>query len=190
MFIHIKIIGITTTFLIGCAKETPPNNGSNHSTSGYMEETELELESEPEQETDNDIMKDIGDHEETVEMNGNVRFRLFQDGEEIYKFPAGFNEGNAHYNESFVNVEAVSFQDYNDDGLTDIIILNSYTYINGQNIEKVYNQPRIYLRKEGAHEFYRDGFIEEYLIKQRYNDSIASIMSSKEEYKEYVASFY
>lgn len=132
---------------------------------------------------------------------GTPRFLLLRDGETVYTFPETSEGAGGH----FVRVSAVAFQDYNNDGKKDIIVL--VTYGNG---EDEWNEPEIFLQEnldnmfyldhpeladyrtdgmeKGKEGFYRDTFLEEYLRKQRLTGSMAELTESWTDYVDYVDS--
>lgn len=111
--------------------------------------------------------------------NPDVRFYLMGGEEVLYELP-GWNEEHT-VTDLFLAVSAISFKDYNDDGLLDIITLCEYETMSGEG----YQLGRIYFQLEGRKGFEEDSLLTEYLIKNYKNDSIASIMEAKEEYWDY-----
>lgn len=129
------------------------------------------------------LPEEIGSGEEW----GDVRFRLLKDGETVYSLP-GWNEKNALIDQRFEQIVEIGFQDFDDDGRTDIITICEYALLADPSIDISCNEVRVYTQKEGEKEFAIDGFVCEFLMKQRYTDSIATIMAAKEEYKDYMES--
>lgn len=72
-----------------------------------------------------------------------VTFQLQKDGRTILTLE-GMYEDNIRANESFLQVEAVSFPDYNNDGYNDIIIICNYAPVSGPEVGTGYSEARIY----------------------------------------------
>lgn len=115
---------------------------------------------------------------------GDVSFKLLKEGKEIYSFPEYYQEDRQSH-QQFREVRGVAFKDCNNDGKTDIIIINDYTPLSGSNTEETYNQVRIYTQPESEKEFVLDLDMAEYLMTYYYNDSISSIMEGLQYYPEY-----
>lgn len=111
--------------------------------------------------------------------NPDVRFYLMDGEEVLYEFP-GWNEEHT-VTDLFLAVSAISFKDYNDDGLLDVITLCEYETMSGEG----YQLGRIYFQLEDKNGFEEDSLLTEYLSKNYKNDCIASIMQAKEEYWDY-----
>jgi len=120
--------------------------------------------------------------EENEDMNGDVRFKLLSGNDEVYSFP-GISDDNCRFNQCFGAIAAVAFKDYNTDGKMDIIIINEYAPQSGPNIDESYNEVRIYTQIENEKDFSLDNYLDEYLMKNYYNDSIASVMEGIAEYQ-------
>ncbi|MCM1134883.1 MAG: hypothetical protein NC400_04825 [Clostridium sp.] len=134
---------------------------------------------------------------------GRPRFLLMKNGETVYTFPetGGSSEGK------FVEVEAVAFQDYNQDGKKDAVVLVSYS--NGAD---KWSEPVIFLQEnsdnmfymdypeaesyrvkaetEAGPAFYRDTFLEKYLREQELTDSISALSGSWADYVGYMDGLY
>lgn len=130
---------------------------------------------------------------------GAPRFVLAKGDAVVYVFP----EDNPVKSDDFVEVSAVSFADYNEDGKKDVIVLIRY-----RNGSAEWNEARIFLqensdnmfyidypdlesyRKDAPTEkgpaFYRDSLLEEYLMKQRLTDTVSSVMGTWTGYIDYV----
>lgn len=72
-----------------------------------------------------------------------VTFRLEKAGEEVFAFPAVRDE-NLRVNDRFVQVEAVAFQDYDEDGYTDVVIICTYEQTEGESAGTRRPEVRIY----------------------------------------------
>lgn len=118
---------------------------------------------------------------EDIPGGGDVQFKLLRDGQPVYEFP-GKTQDNQRVGEVFVQVKAVSFKDYNDDGRTDVIALVEYRQLgnDGENYNDIY----LYTQADGSDEFYQDGSPIAFLLKNYYNDSIGSVMDGLQAYKE------
>ena len=115
-------------------------------------------------------------------MNPDVRFCLVKNGEVLYEMP-GWNEEHTNA-DLFLAVSAVAFKDYNDDALLDVITICEYESMSGEGFQTA----RIYFQLEDEQGFEEDTLFTEYLSKQHCADSIAAIMSVKEDYWDYFAS--
>lgn len=131
--------------------------------------------------------------------NEHPGFILVKEGETVYTFP----QTSEIAGDRFMEVSAVSFQDYNQDGKKDVIVLA--TYGNG---ERKWKEAEIFLREnpdnmfyldypdmEGyrvrgqdgsEHGFYRDTLLEEYLSARRLTESVAQIAPTWPDYIDYV----
>ena len=115
-------------------------------------------------------------------LNPDVRFCLIDNGEVLYEMP-GWNEEHTNA-DLFLAVSAISFKDYNEDGLLDIITLCEYETMSGDGFQTA----RIYFQLEDKQGFEEDTQLTEYLSKQHYTDSISAIMDAKEDYWNYFTS--
>ena len=115
-------------------------------------------------------------------MNSDVRFCLVKNGEVLYEMPR-YNEENTNVY-MFLAVSAVAFKDYNDDELLDVITICEYEPMSGEGFQTA----RIYFQLEDKQGFEEDSLLTEYLSEQQCTDSIASIMSAKEGYRDYFSS--
>lgn len=103
---------------------------------------------------------------------GDVRFVLFQDGKTVSVLP-GENEENIFYSQQFGEVLSVAFQDYNEDGRPDILVLLEYAGVQGPNIDKAGRTVRAYTQEEGEKDFFLDRGVSEYLGS--YTDSMEQV---------------
>lgn len=130
---------------------------------------------------------------------GAPHFILIRDGETVYTFP----ENDLPKTDQFAEVSAVSFEDYNQDGKKDVIVLIGY-----QNGADVWTEVQIFLQEnpdnmfyldypdmadyridaptEAGPAFYRDGFLEEYLSVRGLVDAVSDITGTWSEYVDYV----
>lgn len=128
-------------------------------------------------------------------------FALSRDGEIVYRFP----ETGKETGDGFVEVCAVAFQDYNQDGKQDVAVLVTYT-----DGERKWNEPQIFLQEnsdnmfyldhpdlesyridgkaEDGPGFYRDTFLEEYVSSQGLTDTMSELLGSWADYVEYADS--
>lgn len=72
-----------------------------------------------------------------------VTFSLEQDGAEIFAFPE-VRDGNQRVNDRFDRIEAVAFEDYDQDGYTDVIIICTYEQTDGEDSGTRQQEVRIY----------------------------------------------
>lgn len=72
-----------------------------------------------------------------------VTFELWKGGTRSYIFP-GVTAGNLRMVDSFVNIDAVSFKDYNFDGYLDVIVICTYERLIGERTGEQYREARIY----------------------------------------------
>lgn len=122
-----------------------------------------------------DLMEDENGHV----CFGDVRFALFQDGKTVAVLP-GENEENIFYGQQFKEVLAVAFQDYNEDGRTDILVLLEYAGVQGANIDVPVRMVRAYAQEEGSKDFYLDRPVSEYLGS--YADSMEQVYEGLDTY--------
>ncbi|MDE6202149.1 MAG: hypothetical protein K2G19_01585, partial [Lachnospiraceae bacterium] len=134
---------------------------------------------------------------------GAPRFLLTKSDAVVYTFP----EDSYLKSDDFVEVSAVSFGDYNEDGKKDVIVL--IQYCNGPD---VWNEAQIFLQEnsdnmfymdypdlesyrkdvptDNGPAFYRDSLLEEYLLTQKLTDTVASVMGTWKDYIDYVDSLH
>ena len=115
-----------------------------------------------------DLMEDENGHV----CFGDVRFALLQDGKTVALLP-GENEENIFYGQQFGQVLSVAFQDYNEDGRTDILVILEYAGVQGPNIDVPVRMVRAYAQEEGSKDFYLDRPVSEYLGS--YADSMEQV---------------
>lgn len=128
-------------------------------------------------------------------------FLLLKNGETVYTFP----ETSESTGEKFETVNAVSFQDYNQDGKKDVIVLAAYG--SGENRR---NEALVFLQENSDNmfyldhpalkdyrvdgetgagpSFYRDTFLEEYLSDEGLTERMADLMDSWADYVDYADS--
>lgn len=108
-------------------------------------------------------------------------FKLFSQDKEVYRFPP-VTEDNYRPRETFVGICAVSFQDYNDDGNKDVIIIAEYEPMvgtaEGENLFEV----RLYRNRPKEKEFTVDTDRMDYLNMNQYNRTIEDVMAHIGEY--------
>lgn len=135
---------------------------------------------------------------------GAPRFALAREGALIYTLP---EDSHHPQTDEFVEVSAVSFADYNEDGKKDVIVLLAYS--NGPD---VWTEAQIFLQEnsdqmfyldypdlksyrieaptEEGPAFYRDRLLEEYLLTQRLTDTVSAVMGTWTGYMDYVDSLH
>lgn len=107
-----------------------------------------------------------------------VEFVLYQQGKEAYTLPDAWNTGA-----TFLQVQAVAFKDYNEDGKTDIITICEYS---DNYEEEIYNVSVVYFQTEQGFEI--EPLHHEYLQKNQITSSIEEVMDSHEDYLDFVTS--
>lgn len=117
--------------------------------------------------------------------DGDVNFGLLKNGEVVYLFP-GISEDNRRFNQQFEQIAAVAFKDFYGDGGTDIIVIIEYAPLSGSDTDRGYHEARVYTQKAGSKEFVIDHQLDEFLMKNHKNDSVASVMEAREDYKVYL----
>lgn len=121
--------------------------------------------------------------EENENHDGDVRFQLLQEGKVVYRFP-GKTENNRRPSQTFRQVAAVSFKDYNSDGKTDIILIIEYAP--QQHPEESYSEVRLYTQSGDDRDFLlNDPLLTEYLSKNHYNNTIRAALEGIAEYQNY-----
>lgn len=132
---------------------------------------------------------------------GAPRFVLAKGGSVVYTFP----ENKFPKSDEFVEVSAVSFTDYNEDGRQDVIVLIKY-----RNGTAVWSEADVFLQEnpdnmfyvdypdmagyrieaptQNGPAFYKDNFLEEYLLTQRLTDAVSDIKGTWIDYIDYVDS--
>lgn len=130
---------------------------------------------------------------------GGARFVLAKDGAVVYTFP------ESRTSDEFVEVSAVSFLDYNEDGRKDVIVLTRY-----RNGTAVWSEADVFLQEnsdnmfymdypdmadyrhdaptQNGSAFYSDSLLEEWLLTQRMTDTVADIKGTWLDYVNYVDS--
>lgn len=105
--------------------------------------------------------------ETTENGDGDARFRLLSNGDVIYDFP-GVTEDNIRPGQTFSQIAAVSFQDYNEDGQTDIIVIITYT--SQKNPGEKFDEVRLYTQSQINREFSLDNPIMASALSRRWRD--------------------
>lgn len=113
--------------------------------------------------------------------NGNVlypdvKYYLLKNDQAVCKFGAADEKQETGF--VFLGVEAVSFTDYNDDGLSDIITICKYELENKDTVL----QAEVYFQQENKQGFLTDPLLNEYLGKQNWNDSIDAVKNAKDDW--------
>ena len=96
-----------------------------------------------------------------------VSFSIIQDGYEIRQLDGVFESNNIRANEEFQKIEAVAFADYDEDGITDIIMILDYDFASGPNAAETHSEIRIY---KGEYREYSKG---DYFYTQRYQEDLS-----------------
>lgn len=100
-------------------------------------------------------------------LSGDVRFMLLSGDRAVYDFPEKAPDNLMSGAYVFQEVLAVAFQDYNEDGRTDILLLLKYgNPENGRSIHLA----RAYTQEEGEKEFFLDSGLTDYLSFSAGND--------------------
>lgn len=121
--------------------------------------------------------------EENENHDGDVSFKLLKGNEIVYEFP-GMTEDNRRPYQTFHQVAAVSFKDYNSDGKTDIILIIEYAP--QHHPEESYNEVRLYTQSGDDADFLRDDpLLTEYLSKNHYNSNVRAVLDGIAEYQNY-----
>lgn len=200
------ILAVSATLLLGLSACTAKDSGNTTASETGTEETIDTIQGTITDDSEvSEYMQSILDDERVIEnqvfevtlegwgdvifaayepetSESDVEYRILEEGKEPYVL-SGWSEDNTRLGESFVQVLAVAFKDYNDDGRTDIIVIGEY-----EDSEEIFPEARVYLQSTEEKSFATDNLLCEWLQKQHYNDSIATIMSVKDEYADYVAS--
>lgn len=86
-----------------------------------------------------------------------VTFMLLSKEGEIIQTLSGVSGDNIRAAaESFENVAAVSFPDYNEDGYTDVITIANYSYIQGPDVGEGFAEVRVYSGSEYGYFYYEE----------------------------------
>lgn len=100
-----------------------------------------------------------------------VSFSIMQDGWGICQLGSAF-KNNIRTNEEFQKIEAVAFADYDEDGITDIIMILDYDFASGPNAAETHSEVRIY---KGEYEEYSYG---DYYF-QRYQEDLSESITAE-----------
>lgn len=104
-----------------------------------------------------------------VTMHGDARFMLLSGEEAVYEFPGESQDNILSGATRWQQILAVAFTDYNEDGRTDILILQEYTDGEGT----PYRSVRPYTQEEGEKEFRIDQLLLEQL--RYHTDDMADV---------------
>lgn len=99
-----------------------------------------------------------------------VSFSIIKDGWEITRLYGVYSE-NIRETEVFNKIEAVSFADYDEDGIADIIMILNYSPVSDKNTS--YSEIRVY---KGEYEDYSYG---DYYYFQRYQQEISETLTAE-----------
>lgn len=102
-----------------------------------------------------------------------VTFSIIKDGREITQLygVSGYGK-NIREADTFNGIEAIAFADYDEDGITDIIMILDYDYVSGPNAAETHSEVRIY---KGEYEKYSYG--EHYF--QRYQEDLSESITAE-----------
>ena len=100
-----------------------------------------------------------------------VSFSIMQDGWWVCHLGGVFKD-NIRTNEEFQKIEAVAFADYDEDGITDIIMILDYDFASGPNAAETHSEVRIY---KGEYEKYSYG---DYYY-QRYQEELSETLTAE-----------
>ena len=100
-----------------------------------------------------------------------VSFSIIQDGYEIRQLDGVFEDDNIRANEEFQKIEAIAFADYDEDGITDIIMILDYDFASGPNAAETHSEVRIYKGE------YREYSVGDYFYKQRYQQELSESLT-------------
>lgn len=105
--------------------------------------------------------------------NQDVCFKLLKDDQTVYQFPP-VEEGNYRYGKRFQKIEAVSFQDYNNDGNRDVILIIKYEPFVSDDVNPT--EVRLYRNRPETRDFLLDTDKMDFLNINRYNNSIQEVL--------------
>ncbi len=112
---------------------------------------------------------------QSVNVNEDAFFALVKEKETVYTFPY-VEEENYRRNLRFVKILAISFQDYDNDGDKDIIVINEYEpFINteeGENLREV----RLYQNEPEQKIFFLDTEQMDVLLINGWNQSVEEVL--------------
>ena len=100
-----------------------------------------------------------------------VSFSIMQDGWWVCHLRGAFSD-NIRANEEFQKIEAIAFADYDEDGITDIIMILDYDFASGPNAAETHSEVRIY---KGEYEEYSYG----YHYYQRYQQELSESLTAR-----------
>lgn len=99
-----------------------------------------------------------------------VPFSIIKDGWEITRLYGVYNE-NIRETDVFNEIEAVAFADYDEDGITDIIMILNYSPVSDAAVS--YSEIRVYKGE------YEDYFYGDYYYFQRYQSEISEKLTAE-----------
>ncbi len=102
-----------------------------------------------------------------------VSFSIIQDGYEIRQLDGVFEDDNIRANEEFQKIEAIAFADYDEDGITDIIMILDYDFASGPNVAETHSEIRIYKGE------YREYSVGDYFYTQRYQPELSESITAE-----------
>lgn len=111
----------------------------------------------------------------SVQETGDAVFCLEKNGEELFRFP-DVMEGNRRPMQRFVQVLAVSFPDYSEDGNKDVMIISEYQPLPERENQNRVTEVRLYRNRPDTNEFILDMDRMDTLNANRWNHSIQEVM--------------
>ena len=116
---------------------------------------------------------------------GDARFMLLKNDRVIYTFPGCYNDietgaENVLAGQQFGQVLSVAFRDYNEDGRTDILLILEYAGVQGNEIDRPWQEVRAYTQEEGEKEFHLDKLLMEQL--RYYSENMEQVYAGIEDY--------
>ena len=110
--------------------------------------------------------------EEETDRYKDVTFHLIKDGMEVQQLD-GTGTPRYETKDTFNKIEAIAFADYDEDGITDIIMILDYDYVSGPNAAETHSEIRIY---KGEYIEYSYG---DYFYKQRYQQELSETITAE-----------
>lgn len=106
---------------------------------------------------------------------GDAVFELEKNGESVYRFPYVM-EGNRRPQQSFARIQEVSFQDYDGDEKTDVIILAEYRSLTDSEDSETVMEVRLYRNRPEEKAFVLDTERMNILNRNQWNHTMDEVM--------------